>query len=159
MSCHVIKYLSVASSRVKQSENKCLIPKIGPISYPETSVRNHHFTLCNNPEECRFQMRRHISARGLNNAVSLKYLRRNQESIFNDNDKLPTWGRGVLGKPVVSYLLVFKKSMYFMDNYFIHQQQPQASILSPTNPVHSRYIDLFKTSFNFILPSSPRSCK
>jgi hypothetical protein len=36
--------LSVPSSGVQES-------KMGPIGYPETSVRNHHYSLRNNPEE------------------------------------------------------------------------------------------------------------
>jgi hypothetical protein len=32
-----------------------LTPKVGPIGCPETLVRNYHYLLCNNPEECNSQ--------------------------------------------------------------------------------------------------------
>jgi len=41
--------LSVQSSRVKNPKIEPL--KMGPIGYPETSLRNYHYSLCNSPEE------------------------------------------------------------------------------------------------------------
>jgi hypothetical protein len=45
--------LSVTSSRVSNTWNtsNSWTLKIGPIDYPETSVRNYHSTVCNIPEE------------------------------------------------------------------------------------------------------------
>ena len=42
--------ISVPSLRVKKSE-KSLPLKMGPIGFTETSVRNSHYSLCNDPEE------------------------------------------------------------------------------------------------------------
>jgi hypothetical protein len=46
--------LSVPSARLNKSKKKAWIYsslKMWPINCPETSVRNYHQTLCNNPEE------------------------------------------------------------------------------------------------------------
>jgi len=49
------KNLSVPSSRVFL---KFLTPEMEPIGYPNTSVRNCYYTLCNKLEECRSHLLR-----------------------------------------------------------------------------------------------------
>jgi hypothetical protein len=50
--------LSFQSSRVKKSKKTSWPFKMGPISYPETSVHNYHSTLRNIPEERRSRLDR-----------------------------------------------------------------------------------------------------
>jgi hypothetical protein len=54
--------LSVPTSRVKQYKNTSwtVLPKIGPIVYPETSVNNYESTPINIPEERISHIRRNI---------------------------------------------------------------------------------------------------
>ena len=50
--------ISVPSSRVKKSKKKNWASwplMMGPTGCPKTSVHNYHSTLCNIPEECRYQ--------------------------------------------------------------------------------------------------------